>query len=121
MSYQEVEKQIRVILFTRWKRTTSATATYMHGRSHTASTLMSKSHSREVLDLMWFRIPGKPKLAEWKEAHWVGKLKRADGHVLGMVRLTQPETISRNNGIWSQSSVRHISCHSEVHHESSVG
>ena len=61
----------------------------MHGRSHTTeSTLMSKKSFFKVAkfsELIRFRVPAQPKLAEqWKEAQRVGKLKRADEHVFAI-------------------------------------
>ena len=70
-------------------------------------------------ELRWFhRIAKQSKLAEqWKDPHWVGKLKRADEHLLVM-----------RSGIWAVSysgieneyGNRHTSCQTEVRHESSV-
>ena len=90
---------------TRGEQTTNATATDMlHGRLHNAqSTLRRKRHypsgraisyHREVTkfaELVWFRtIAKQSKLAEqWKDAHWVGKLKQVDEHLLVIKGLTR--------------------------------
>ena len=55
---------------------------------------MSKDYHSEVAklaELSWFhRVAKQSKLAEqWKDAHWVGKLKRADEHLLVIRSLTR--------------------------------
>ena len=56
---------------------------------------MSKDYHGEVAkvaELSWFHsISKQSKLAElWKDAHGVGKLKRADEHLLVIRSLTRP-------------------------------
>ena len=67
----------------------------LHGRSHTTQSMrMGIRHSSswwaKFFELSWFRSTAKQsKLAEqWKEAHLVGKLKRADEHLRVINSLT---------------------------------
>ena len=92
-------------------------------------------------ELSWFHpIAKQSKLAEqWRDAHGVGKLKRADEHLLVIRSLTRSAGAGRRQARdekWNLGSVkavlnrvrdfeneygnRHISCQTEAHHESSV-
>ena len=84
---------------------------------------MSKDYHGEVTkfsELSWFRRTVKQsKLAEqWKEAHWVGKLKRADEHLLAIKGSTHSARAGRRKSRdeqWYLDSVKEVlSCSWEL-------
>ena len=116
---KEVEKQIRVMIFhtlvadhkcdrDRFAWTITHYIVQADGQTSFLK-LMNKDYHGEVAkfsDLSWFRGTAKQsKLAEqWKEAHWVGKLKPADEHLLAIEFSTHSaraveENLVMNSGI----------------------
>ena len=140
---------------TRGEQTTNATAQRHVAWTMTQCTVnaeeqtsflkwMSKDDRGEVAkfaDLSWFHsIAKRSKLAEqWKDSHWVGKLKRADEQLLVIRGLTRSVIAGRKqvrDEQWNVGSVKAvlnriqeseanteivISRQTGVHHESSVG
>ena len=111
---------------TRHEQTISATATdRLLGRLHnTQSTLRSKRLSfkwmsnddngkvAKFAEWSWFRSIAQPKLAEqWKDAHGVGKLKRADEHSFVIRSLTRSARAGRRQARfekWNLGSVKAV-------------
>ena len=103
--HQEVEKQIRVFISQTWRAdhtcdsdrhvAWTTTQSSVNAKEQTSvSKWMSKDYHVEVVkfaELSWFHsVATQSKLAEqWKDAHWVGKLKRADEQLLVTRGLTR--------------------------------
>ena len=137
-SIKEVEKQIRVFISHTWRadhqcdidRHVAWTITQCSVNAEEQTSLfkwMSRDYHGEVAkfaQFSWFhRIAKQSKLAEqWKDVHWVGKLKRADEHLLVIRSLTRSAGASQSSvesfsGKESEDGNRHICCQTEVHHE----
>ena len=148
-SIKELETQIRVFICHTWRadhqcdsdRHVAWTIAQRSVNAEEQTSLfkwMSKDYHGEVAkfaELSWFhRIAKQSKLAEqWEDAHWVGKLKRGDEHLLVIRRLTRSAGGGRRQardekwhlgnviaGVENEYGNRHISCQTEIHHESSV-
>ena len=150
-----MEKQIRVFISHTWRADHQGDSDRHFAWTITQCTVnveeqtsffkwMSKVYHGEVekfAELSWFHsVVKQSKLAEqWKDAHWVGKLKRAVEHLLVIRGLTRSAGAGRRQvrdekwnfgqcqcsvesypGIENEHGNRHISCQTEVHHESSV-
>ena len=114
-SIKEVEKQIRVFISHTWRadhkcdsdRHVAWTITQRTVNAEEQTSLskwMSKDYRGEVAkfaELSWFQsIAKQQKLSEqWKNAHWVGKLKRADEQLLVIRGLTR--SVKMKSGIWT--------------------
>ena len=104
-SIKEVEQQVRVFISHAWRTDHKCDSDRHVAWTITQCTVdaeeqtsffkwMSKDYHGEVAkfaELSWFCSAAKQsKLAEqWKDAHWVGKLKRADEHLLVVRGLTR--------------------------------
>ena len=113
-SIKEVEKQIRVFIAHTWRAHHKCDSDrHVAGMSKqcivnaeeptSLSKWMSKDYRGEVakfVELSWFHsIAKQSKLAEqWKDVHWVRKLKRADEQLLGTSRI-QRWTNWTNTGV----------------------